>query len=201
MAIASVRNACAAFRRIFEGPEFAPLKAQGGRVQRLLWASVSTRNPHDPDTKYTDELIGPETISAMPRPTYDAFKDHGRAAPTLLDGDADADADRTLKTLADAGIDFQEVTDRLLKDGVAHLTESYRTLLQAIGEKRSEIIRECRIGRTERCSERTPRRSRRRSRGSSRNVWSHGSGTKTRPSGRRTPVTSGPFGTRSAGSG
>ena len=68
------------------GPEFAALKAKGAKVQRLLWASVGTKNPKYPDTLYIDELIGPATVSTMPPATFDAVKDHGKAASTLAPG-------------------------------------------------------------------------------------------------------------------
>ena len=64
-------------------------RTAGARVQRPLWASTSTKNPHYPDTLYVDTLIGPDTVNTMPEATLDAFEDHGTLARTV---DADPDA-------------------------------------------------------------------------------------------------------------
>ncbi|MDR3633844.1 MAG: transaldolase [Isosphaeraceae bacterium] len=134
-AIANAKNAYAVYQRIFEGEEFAPLKAKNAKVQRVLWASVGTKNPRYPDTLYTAGLIGPETVSTMPRASYDAFKDHGHAATALLDGIDDAP--KIMQSLADAGIDFHDVTDKLLKDGVALFADAFHKLNEAILEKKN----------------------------------------------------------------
>jgi transaldolase len=132
-AIANAKNAYALYETIFHGPDFAPLKAQGAKPQRVLWASVSTKNPSYPDTLYTDGLIGPETVSTMPRSSFDEFKDHGHVAPTLTQGRDEAR--RTMEQLAAVGIDFRDVTDKLLKDGVALFADSFNKLYDAIRAK------------------------------------------------------------------
>ena len=47
----------------------------GARVQKPLWASTGTKSPHDPPTKYIDELIGEDTVTTVPDATLDAFRD------------------------------------------------------------------------------------------------------------------------------
>jgi len=145
-AIANAKNAYAIYQRIFEGEEFAPLKAKNAKVQRVLWASVGTKNPKYPDTLYTAGLIGPETVSTMPRASYDAFKDHGQAASTLLEGMDEAP--QTMKALAEAGVDFKDVTDKLLKDGVKLFADAFEELAKAILAKKKTFIAERRIGHT-----------------------------------------------------
>ena len=54
---------------------------KGGRVQRLLWASTSTKNPAYPDLKYVEPLIGPDTVNTLPVETLEAYRDHGAPAP------------------------------------------------------------------------------------------------------------------------
>ena len=56
------------------------LAAQGAGVQRLLWASTSTKNPRYRELMYVEELIGPDTVDTVPPATFDAFRRHGRAA-------------------------------------------------------------------------------------------------------------------------
>ncbi|HKM73594.1 MAG TPA: transaldolase family protein [Stellaceae bacterium] len=43
----------------------------------MLWASTGAKNPEYTDERYVEELIGADTINTMPRPTMDAFQDHG----------------------------------------------------------------------------------------------------------------------------
>lgn len=140
-AIANAINAYEAYEKIYSGPEWEALKAKGARVQRLLWASVGVKDPAYPDTMYIDELIGPDTVSTMPPETYSAFRDHGRAvdAPTLT---ADfAGARKTMADLAEAGIDFKDVTNVLLEEGVQKFAKSFDDLFKAIKSKRDQFAK------------------------------------------------------------
>ena len=140
VAIANAKNAYAVYQELFEGSPFAALQAKGAHVQRLLWASVGTKNPKYPDTLYTHGLIGPKTVSTMPRAAYDAFKDHGLAEPTLLQGMPEAKA--FMGELAAAGIDFNDVTAKLLRDGVKIFEDAFISLMKTVSEKRTKILAE-----------------------------------------------------------
>jgi len=144
VAVANAKNAYTVYQDLFEGPEFAPLKAKGAKVQRLLWASVGTKNPALPDTLYVDELIGPETVSTMPPATYEAAKDHGTARPSLTEDVPGARA--LMQRLAAAGIDFDDVTAQLLREGVASFSDSFVKLMNAIRGKREQILAELKQG-------------------------------------------------------
>ncbi|MFZ0634920.1 MAG: transaldolase, partial [Candidatus Acidiferrales bacterium] len=110
--IANSRNVYQRFQQIFGGSEFAPLRAKGARVQRVLWASTSTKNPAYPDTLYVAELIGPDTVNTIPPATLKAFRDHGQVrGSTILDSPQTAAAE--LAALAKAGIDLRAVTEQL----------------------------------------------------------------------------------------
>ncbi len=146
-AIANAKNAYALYQQLFEGPEFAPLKARGAHVQRLLWASVGTKNKKYPDTLYIDGLIGPETVSTMPPATYDAFKDHGHARVTITQDVPGARS--TMAKLAEAGVDFKDVTDQLLREGVESFAKSFHDLMDAIRSKREALLAG-RVGQTAR---------------------------------------------------
>lgn len=140
-AIANAKIAYESYEKIFSGPEWQALAAKGAKAQRLLWASVGTKNPSYPDTLYIDELIGPDTVSTMPPDTYQAFRDHGKAvdSPTLT---ADTAAShKVMADLAEAGIDFKDVTDHLLKDGVQKFAKSFDDLLGAVRGKREQFAR------------------------------------------------------------
>jgi transaldolase/glucose-6-phosphate isomerase len=139
VAIANAKNAYTVYQELFEGKPFAALKAKGAKVQRLLWASVGTKDPKYPDTLYTAGLIGPETVSTMPRVSYDAFKSHGAAEATLLQGMPEAKT--FMSELAAAGVDFKDVTDKLLRDGVKIFADAFDSLMGTVKEKREKLIK------------------------------------------------------------
>ena len=134
VAIANAKLAYQDWRELTASPEWAQLSARGARPQRLLWASTSTKNPQYRDVKYVEELIGPETVDTMPPATFEAFRDHGRVRPTL---EADVEgARRAMADLADLGISIDDVTDRLLADGLRLFSEPFTKLLDVIEARR-----------------------------------------------------------------
>jgi len=136
-AIANAKLAYAAYGEIFGGSEFADLRAAGGRVQRCLWASTSTKNPTYRDVLYAEELIGPDTVNTLPSETIAAFLDHGAVARTLDAGLDEAHA--TLQALEQLGISMQLVTDELIAEGVASFARSFDELLAAIDAQRQAL--------------------------------------------------------------
>jgi transaldolase/glucose-6-phosphate isomerase len=137
-AIANAKLAYHKFKEIFHGPRFSKLKARGAQVQRCLWASTGTKNPKYSDTLYVDNLVGPETVNTIPPQTYTAFRDHGKAEPTL---DANLDEARaTIERLGEIGIDLGQVTDKLQRDGLSAFVSSFDTLMESIEAKRDALI-------------------------------------------------------------
>jgi transaldolase/glucose-6-phosphate isomerase len=140
IAVDNAKLAYAAYQRLFGTPEFAALRAKGARPQRVLWASVGTKNPAYPDTLYIDELIGPDTVSTMPPETLDATRDHGTAAVTLTQGVEDSR--RRIARLKELGIDLDEVTTLLLEQGIASFAKSFDALIGGIKAKRETLLQE-----------------------------------------------------------
>jgi transaldolase len=140
-AIANAKNAYALYQDLFEkSDEWAALKAKGAKVQRLLWASVGTKNPKYSDTLYIDELVGPHTVSTMPPDTYKATRDHGNPRPSLTEDLPGAR--KSLAELGEVGIDFDDVTSLLLKQGVESFSKSFQDLMGAVKTKRAAILAE-----------------------------------------------------------
>jgi transaldolase len=138
IAVANAKLAYRRYRELFETEAFAGLDARGGRPQRVLWASTSTKNPEYSDTLYVDELVGPNTVNTMPPATIDAFRDHGVADATALTTGVDEAAAR-VSSLADLGIDYHLVTDELQTEGVAAFADSFDELLEAIELKLAQL--------------------------------------------------------------
>jgi transaldolase len=126
------------FKDIFHGEGFDELRAQGAAVQRLLWASTSTKNPAYPDTLYVDSLIGPETVNTMPPNTIDAFRDHGTVANTLEEDVAEAQL--TLDNLVELGVNLDEITEKLQDDGVESFAKSFRELMETLAKKMESLV-------------------------------------------------------------
>ena len=149
--VANTKLAYTRFQQIFSGPRWERLAARGARVQRPLWASTSTKNPAYPDTMYVDDLIGPHTVNTVPPQTLVAFLDHGKMAPTLTEGVADARALMAplsprpqggggvpacgVARLAAAGIDLGQVTDGLLAAGVKAFADAFDELISTLHRK------------------------------------------------------------------
>ncbi len=139
IAVAGAAVAYSRFKNIFSSERFEKLKSKGARVQRVLWASTSTKNPEYSDVIYIDELIGPDTVNTIPPVTIDAYRDHGN--PQLkLTGDA-AMALKLFDDLKETGIDFNAVTQKLQDDGVEAFSKSFNSLINSLVQKRSNIVR------------------------------------------------------------
>lgn len=129
VAIANAKLAYESYHRIFSGPRWEALAAKGARVQRVLWASTSTKNPKLSDILYVEELIGKDTVNTIPPATYDAFRDHGVPRASLEQGLNQAHV--VMQNLA-AGISIQDVTAALLVDGVKQFADAFHKLLTAV---------------------------------------------------------------------
>ena len=137
LAVANAKLAYERYGEIFSGGRWEPLKAKGATPQRCLWASTSTKNPEYRDVIYVEELIGPETVNTMPLETIEAFQDHGVVAETLTQG---LDEARSLLTrLAEAGVDYDDVTETLEREGVQKFSDSFEELLSGIEAKRAQL--------------------------------------------------------------
>ncbi len=137
LAIANAKLAYERYGQIFSGERWEPLAAKGATPQRCLWASTSTKNPDYRDVIYVEELIGPKTVNTMPHDTIEAFQDHGVVAETLTQGLDEARA--LLEQLAEAGVDYDDVTETLEREGVQKFSDSFEELLDGIRAKRAEL--------------------------------------------------------------
>jgi transaldolase/glucose-6-phosphate isomerase len=136
----AIANAKVAYQRYLElvgQPRWKALAAKGAQPQRMLWASTGTKDPAYSDVLYVETLIGPDTINTMPPATLDAFRDHGKVAPTLQ-----ADLDDARRVMAEAkrlGLDLDGVTDQLVVDGVKLFAKSFDELMTVLAAKRLQL--------------------------------------------------------------
>jgi transaldolase len=138
LAIANAKLAYQHYLEAFAGERWQFLEGKGATKQRCLWASTSTKNPEYRDVMYVEELIGPETVNTMPLETIRAFQDHGEVrGDTVLEGVDEARA--LLQQLADAGVDYNDVTDTLEAEGVQKFADSFDEIVESIRAKRSSL--------------------------------------------------------------
>ncbi|HEY2066427.1 MAG TPA: transaldolase [Gemmatimonadaceae bacterium] len=139
-AIANAKLAYQLFRDEFSAPVWAGFRGANARVQRPLWASTGVKNPAYRDVMYVEQLIGPDTVNTMPPALIEAFRDHGDVRRTV-DEDVDG-ARRTLADLAAVGIDLRDVTDKLLREGLASFQKSFDSLTAGLAKKTATLGRE-----------------------------------------------------------
>jgi transaldolase len=130
VAVANAKLAYESYERMIASPRWTRLAERGAQTQRLLWASTGTKDPAYSDVKYVAELIGPDTVNTVPPATLNAFREHGTAHATLA---AKVDEARhIMETLGNIGISLDDVTDKLLDDGLRLFTEAFDRLLAAV---------------------------------------------------------------------
>jgi len=138
LAIANAKLAYRRYREIFAGDRWEALAARGANPQYCLWASTSTKNPEYRDVLYVEELIGPDTVDTMPDETIEAFQDHGRVAPTLERGWDQAE--ELFREIEAAGVDYDDVTDTLEREGVQKFADSFDELLEGIRKTSRDLV-------------------------------------------------------------
>ena len=136
VAVASAKMAYQMYEEIFAGVRFKKLAAQGARVQRLLWASTSTKNPDYSDVKYIDSLIGPNTVNTVPLETIDAYRDHGDPKSRLEQDPKEADW--IMAQLPALGISIDKVTQQLEDEGVEKFNKPFDKLMEILTKKSHE---------------------------------------------------------------
>jgi len=132
VAVASAKIAYQIYKEIFSGDRFRKLAAQGARVQRLLWASTSTKNSDYADVKYIEALIGSDTVNTAPMETLDAYRDHGEPKPRL-EQDVN-EARRLLERLPELGINIDNVTQQLEDEGVEKFNKPFDKLMKILAQ-------------------------------------------------------------------
>lgn len=137
VAIASAKIAYQIYKEIFDSDRFRKLAEKGASTQRLLWASTSTKNPHDSDTKYIEPLIGPDTINTLPVETLAAYKDHGH--PTLSLDQNISGAYHLLGDLSFVGINLNTATQRLEDEGIEKFSRAFDRLMVSLKEKQAAV--------------------------------------------------------------
>ncbi|HTV88190.1 MAG TPA: bifunctional transaldolase/phosoglucose isomerase [Stellaceae bacterium] len=138
VAIANAKLAYRLYQQIYADERWQRLAQQGAQTQRLLWASTGTKNKAYSDVLYVEELVGADTVNTMPPATMDAFRNHGRARASLAEDVAAAQA--VMDALPSAGVSIDDITSRLVEDGVRQFADAADQLYAAVQKKRRAVL-------------------------------------------------------------
>jgi transaldolase len=132
-AIANARLAYERYERVFsrDNPRWHALLSAGAQPQRPLWASTGVKDPSYDDTRYVVDLVAPGTVNTMPEATLDAVHNHGVVRGDSIRGNYAA-AHEVLDSLADVGVDYDDVVTVLEREGVEKFETSWSELLTSL---------------------------------------------------------------------
>jgi transaldolase len=129
--VANARLAYRLYEEEFGSDRARELLAVGANAQRPLWASTGVKDPNLPDTLYVTELAVAGVVNTMPEKTLEATADHGEIAGDRVTGEY-ADAQSVLDRLAAVGVDYDDVTALLEREGLEKFVVSWNELLDTV---------------------------------------------------------------------
>ncbi|MFZ1029288.1 MAG: transaldolase [Limnoraphis robusta] len=140
VAIANAKIAYQKYKEIFGSERWKALEEKGANVQRLLWASTSTKNPEYSDVMYVDELIGKNTVNTLPLKTLEVCADHCNPSADKIETNVDH-AYQLMESLQDPDIqiDLDQVMAELLEEGIDQFTQPYDELMQSLTDKAQQL--------------------------------------------------------------
>jgi transaldolase len=139
VAIANAKVAYEEYQKIIQSDRWKALSAKGAKVQRLLWASTSTKNPAYSDVMYVDELVGPDTVNTLPPNTIEACADHCSAANRILENMDAAHAMINSLNDPDVYINLDQVMAELLDDGIDKFVQPFDSLMRSLRTKADSL--------------------------------------------------------------
>lgn len=139
VAIANAKVAYQKYKEIIQSDRWKALSAKGANVQRLLWASTSTKDPNYSDVMYVDELVGPDTVNTLPPNTIEACADHCDPDNRVETGVEEAYT--LLENLKDPDINIklEQVMDELLVEGIDKFVQPFQSLMKSLEEKINQL--------------------------------------------------------------
>ncbi len=139
IAIANAKIAYQKYKEIFSSDRWKALAEKGARVQRLLWASTSTKNPEYSDVMYVDQLVGANTVNTLPPNTIEACADHCDPA-NRIESNVDA-AYQIIDSLKDdeVAIDIDQVMNELLEEGIDKFIKPFESLMASLETKVKQL--------------------------------------------------------------
>lgn len=132
-AIAQARIAYDIFLK--HSAEITTLEPSSPAIQRLLWASTSTKNPDYNDLLYVTDLLAPFTVNTLPEDTIHKILDHFPADAQSLSMHDIEEAKMVYNELANVGIDRSAIARELAEEGISSFEASFASLMDSIAQK------------------------------------------------------------------
>jgi len=136
-AVAQARAAYGIFLESFNtnAERWSVLERQGAAPQRALWASTSTKDPLFDDLKYVYGLLAHNSVNTLPNVTIDAILDHANFDQKELITPEDIEnAHEGLGLLQLSGVNMNDVSEKLEKEGVEKFQQAFRTMLESLAK-------------------------------------------------------------------
>lgn len=102
--------------------------------QEIVFASTGVKNPEDDPCRYVEAFAGSD-IQTNPPATNQAAVDSGRQFERRVDSPIDGDVAAEI----DAKVDFDQMYEVLMQEGIAKFATPQKQLLELIGEKRAAL--------------------------------------------------------------
>ena len=140
VAIANAKLAYQKFKEIVESDRWQALAEKGANIQRLLWASTSTKNPEYSDVMYVNELVGEHTVNTLPPNTLNACADHCEITANPIESNVE-EAKQLIASLQDPdiNIDLKSVMEELLEEGIDKFIQPFDSLQQTLENKVKQL--------------------------------------------------------------
>ena len=127
-----------AYCDLIASPRYRRVMNEGGRPQRLLFASTGTKDPKASDVLYVESLAAPFTVNTMPESTLLDTFDHGNIGPTTPPDGGDCEA--VLAQFKSAGVDVDALAAQLQDEGATSFVKSWNELMTVLAGK-SDVLR------------------------------------------------------------
>ena len=133
LGIAIGQRSYKAYCDLVASPRYRRVMNEGGRPQRLLFASTGTKDPKASDVLYVEALAAPFTVNTMPESTLlDARRprqhrcDHAARRRRLRSG---------ARAIQAAGVDIDALAAKLQDEGAASFVKSWNELMTVLASK------------------------------------------------------------------
>ncbi|MCA9073428.1 MAG: transaldolase [Planctomycetaceae bacterium] len=105
-------------------------------AQEMIFASTGTKKPEDPKDKYVAALAGSDIQTNPPGTNASIQEMDGRTFTRRVDEMPDA----SVLSDIDEKVDFEQMEEVLMREGLQKFSDPQRALLQLIQEKRSALV-------------------------------------------------------------
>jgi transaldolase len=83
--------------------------------------------------------VGRDTVTTLAPASIEALRDHGDPKPDTVERNVE-EAEAVIAGLADADVEYDDLTATLEHDGVGSFAQSYKDFLATLDKRREQIV-------------------------------------------------------------